>query len=792
MSYCSSYNYTNALTSLMINATYFVDSNFGNNLTGSPEDQSLPYQTLEFVSSLVQPGDIVFVQPGSYSTPTLDLNGAIWYFSAGSTITTLIVGTGQIFGNGDFIGQSPIVNHTSNGPIFVQANSFTTASDYAIIINGTGAAQFYIKNINTEHGMNIISPNSNVRFEVSGFFGTGEFIRLDNSATGELCCKFDGVQCQNGLISTSNSFKIIITGGCIKCNGDYILNISDNSASLTNKVQITMGLKRTECSGILVVNGLSGIGNILDQPNININIQNIDSLNTTSNPVLDINKSFCNLTANRFAFTYLIPGSYVINISDLSILHMSCEQIYNNDDTLPDVGLINIKGNNFSGFRGIFNECFLTNQLVNIDGNGAEVSITSLNMGVQSALTTGNFINNINGSCVVDIKTAQWFFGDNRNIIQNFGRAHIAISALAFFSNDSVFCINEGQIICRIGFMRNQSDNNIIFENLVGGSMGLNIGSIRMEGDNCTALLNSGLSILNIGQILSNNSNNAGIIINDPGKLYGKVGRIIMQNNSCLEIRSDSTSVLNFDEMIVNGNSSYVIYVLSKSEVVLNGGFIYSEQSKYPIYIRGSNAKIDISLTKMSIEDCASCVYINSPDSKINLSFQLFDINSQFGPSAVYINRGYLTFRALKCDIRVANGFPIFLIENTADARITIDYLESQAKIMECTSTGNVWYATQESVITRPVNCFDITPNNGNLTISGYFRTDGDHIVLLNGPNPLKYFRVLNAVLVSNSRNIVSNSSSLNFICNHGIGNNPNSGISEIPIGTFIVDPGVQ
>jgi hypothetical protein len=70
-----------------VNNTVFVDAQFGNDGTGVRENQVLPFATLPAALAAALPGDTVYVQPGTYSPPTITLRDAInWFFTLGSTI----------------------------------------------------------------------------------------------------------------------------------------------------------------------------------------------------------------------------------------------------------------------------------------------------------------------------------------------------------------------------------------------------------------------------------------------------------------------------------------------------------------------------------------------------------------------------------------------------------------------------------------------------------------------------------------------------------------------------------
>lgn len=791
MSRCTPHDNIDAgsLTGLLVNATYFVDSQFGNDATGQPQDESRPYQTLAAVAALVQPGQVVYVQPGTYSIPVLNLGGAIWYFSAGATTTTLITGTGQIFGSGNFIGQSPIVNHTSPQPIFIQANTFTTASDFAIIVSSSSRAQFYIKNIFSQHGIRIDAANVDVRLEISGFIGSGIFAHLFDNSSGSFCCKFSGLQCEAALYSTTNSFSVSLDGDCVRCAGDYIVNVADSSAASVNTVRANINLNRAFCSGVLRVVGLSTVMDVLSQPNVNMHIQNIESLTNDLTPTIYIDRGFCNIEAGRFAYSRTVPGGYVVDVQDWSILHISAQQIYNSDDSFPDPNLLRATANNFCGIRALFNECYTTAQIINCNGPGATIAFSALNLTVQSAAAPFPTIVNNGGSCLIECKNAQLFYGLNAIAIQNAGRMHFEASALAFYTEAGTFCDNLGQAIFRIGFMQTASVGSRLFGS--SGALGLALGSIRMDGPGNIAILSRGLTILNVGQILSTTNGNVGIFVEDPGELYGRVGRVVMQDNSCLETRTNCRVVISFDEMI-NGANSYVVYIAGSSEVVLTGGLIAAQSVKYPIFIEGSNAKFDINLAKLSVGECAAAVFVTAPNCDVNLTMQHFEVTQNLGTAAIYAEDGTVTVKGGRFIIRTADPLPVFRPTNRANMHIDVNFLESVTSIMESDTRGNIWYSTLRSETTDPYNAFELTPQNGEFTLSGYIKTRGDHVARIGGVDPFSVMRVLNATLVSSGANIVSTGAVANFVCNGSVGNVAPIGIAPIPLLSFTTNAGVQ
>src|SRR5258708_1899195 len=64
-------------TALPINNTVFVDRQFGNDSTGTREDETRPFKTLTAALAVALPGDTIYVHPGIYDENTLILKDEV-------------------------------------------------------------------------------------------------------------------------------------------------------------------------------------------------------------------------------------------------------------------------------------------------------------------------------------------------------------------------------------------------------------------------------------------------------------------------------------------------------------------------------------------------------------------------------------------------------------------------------------------------------------------------------------------------------------------------------------------
>jgi hypothetical protein len=518
----------------------------------------------------------------------------------------------------------------------------------------------------------------------------------------------------------------------------------------------------------------------LQQPNLNINIQNVESNNLVSRPIIQADHLFCNFSYDKFAYSYSNPIPYIIVLDDVCVMHLHGSQTYNSQQT-GDIGFAQINGTNFTGLRCKFIEFFITSQLIESNGNCEfQFDITNLTCISQ---TPRNFILN-NSQGVVNIQKMITIHPDSSQIVVNNGMMQYNVGAWQFETNGSQIISNAGRLQTRIGFFTTSSSSNTIIISS-GQMIGMVIGSIRMDGGNNTAVIVTGTGVMDIGQIISNNSGNIGILVEDPGQLYGRVGRIIMRDQSCIEYRSSRDSNIQFD-WLTNGSNSYVIYVDGRGEVTMRGNAITAAQVKYPIFVVSQESKFNLDLMHMDIQDCGAGIYVQAPLSEVNIYIQHFHIEGNAGTAGIYAEGGTLTLSG-DYFMRSGNVVPLIFLNGDVNMCAKLAFVDTNYTTLYSKTSGDIWYEASSTVSQDRYNNVEIELLNTTqtFTMKGRFFTDGDYNLNILGADPNARIRVLDGVLFSRSVNINS-ATPINFIANYTIGNTGLSNASPIPISGFI------
>lgn len=767
------------LENLFVNATYFVDSQFGDDATAIPRDESHPYRTIAAVP--VQPGEIVYVQPGNYSLPVLTLNNSIWYFSAGSTITTLVTGVGQIYGYGNFIGQSPAITFSSNvGQLTIYAQSITTPTGSAVVIDGGGRFALNVRCIVATDGI-LVDRTISADINVDEFIGDGVFIRATPSSAGSLCCHSQSVQCDSILVSQSNVLKFVLSLQTATTNGIHAYIISDPSIAASNTAIYNIDMSRLICLGVVNISGLSGVQDVLLQPNLNLNIQNIVSRNSIS--ILGLN-SFVNLTFDSFSYSSTFAIPHIVIIGEGCVMHMNGAKVYNSSSA--DIGFATISANNYSSLRCKFTECYATSQLLECTG-ASESQLDIMNLTVISSQSREIIVNS--GQCIVNIHRFLTQYSGGTILVGNSGLMQFNIGAWQCNADSCKFLVNSARLQSRIGFFVTEGSGNTFLE-AAGTITGIAFGSIRMDGSNNVGIVASGPVLMDVGQILSNNSGNLGIRVEDPGQLYGRVSRIIMQDQSCIEFKSSADSNISFDWM-TNRSNSYVIYVDGRGEVTMSGNSITAQEVKYPIFIVAENSKFNLKLLRMDIINCAAGVYIQAINSDIRIDIQHFFINGDAGIAGIYAEAGKLTLKG-NYFMETSSNVPLLRLTGDVVMKASLTFVDVGYSTLISDTRGSVWYeASETNSRNSSYNVIlDIPDSSQVMTVKGLFRTDGDYNVYVNSSS-VSFIRAIDGIFISRSRNL-GTATPMNVICNYSIGNAGLDNFTSVPAGGFVTDPGVQ
>ena len=155
-------------TTLRVGNTVYVDSVFGNDVTGALQDEARPYLTLSAAAAAVKPGYQVIVRPGTYTVTSnlATVNNVSWHFPAETFVdatVTVFNTTGlthfSLTGEGVFRSDSP-------QPVILLAGE---GADIAFrnILPSFGVGLAISSGTNTVHGNSILSTGSDIALNIT-------------------------------------------------------------------------------------------------------------------------------------------------------------------------------------------------------------------------------------------------------------------------------------------------------------------------------------------------------------------------------------------------------------------------------------------------------------------------------------------------------------------------------------------------------------------------------------------------------------------------------------------------
>lgn len=775
------------INNLLINATYFIDSQIGDDSTAVIRDMSRPYRTIGAVLALMQPGEVIYVQPGVYSAPSLVLNNTIWYFSQGSVTTTNISGQGFVYGYGSFIGQSPAII-AGSGDLVFYAQIVTTPVGHAILINGPNRAKINIQYLYSDLGV-LVNGACNCELNIDRFSSEGDFIRATSLSSGWFNCRIQYVECGVFMKSDSNSINMNFDVQNMFSYWQYMIDIDDPSANTSNTATYNFNISRVNCIGIIRSSGLASVSDDLLQPNINLRMQNVMSRNGLANPAIVCASSRVNISYESFGFIYFTPIPFMIIVENGGFLNIRGTRTYNADRiNNGNVGFIQVSSGGFSAIRADFTDLLLTGQMLDCSGGGeSQINIVRFDNNCQLPGSISCIINN--AKCSVNIQKMTSVHPGESNIIVNNGDMQLDIGEWTTYSTDSVFVLNSARIQANIEYLMADGSNNTMINNN-GFMMNLTAGEIWMNGNNCIGLTAFGPTFMKIGKILGNNNGGMGIRVQGSGQLFGHVASISTIDQTCIEHTGGEESDFTFGTL-TSQSSQYIIYSGgSQSKINIVGGSIVSGDTQNPIYIVSQDSKLNLQIADVDIRTCDVGIYSQATNSDIRINIQNFNITGNARTAGIYSDKGSLYLEG-NYYMQTSDPSPLISLNGESVFRSRLGFVSSSYMILNTKTIGDVWYEASES-ITRDFenNIFADLPDVGQkFTVKGLFRTSGDFNIEIGVCSPA-FIRVINSVLVSTSRNIVS--PGINIISNYSIGNAGLSGGIAVPPGGFVVDGAVQ
>jgi len=587
--------------------------------------------------------------------------------------------------------------------------------------------------------------------------------------------------------------KINIGGGqCYNCTGANLINVETPSGLLESNLLLNVEISKVECRGLFVARGIPGLHDILLQPQININIQTILAVQTTTLQIVNIRNVFCNFTYDKFSYNFVLPGNYVINVEEITVLHVNGNQTFlGTANTNEDVNFLNINApTDFATSKFIFNEFFTTGQIAQING-GTQVHFEILNITNFATNTNLPAFNIIGGQVILILHSGQFEYNDGISIIDNNGQLFLTFNSILNLEvANSTIIQNNGFMHIKSNVLSSNQDNIVMINNT--GTLNINVNQIFVNGQDSIFLISENLVNTNILQISINNTNSSCFEINNFGELNGFIGSASTANNDIFRFNDSSSANLIINNMF--GNADRMIRFSTTGTIVMNINKINSttNNTTFGIFeIRQDNSIVNLKINEMSIQSASYGIYSGGSNSIINIDIQKFIANGEITNGCIYVDDGLLNIFGNFYNYST-NVSPLFF-NNNGTFNGNFGFAESNYEILTTRSSRNTSiYAKNARSINGANNITILSPSNGEIiTVEGYYTTLGDHNIIIDSGSP-GYLRVLNAYLISNSINIISNGPPFIFGCNHGVGNNGLLNVIDSPPGTFLVDPTLQ
>jgi hypothetical protein len=839
------------LTTIPINNTVFVDQVFGT-ATGKVEDLAHPFQTLTqgLAAALDQnPSSTnpwtIYVQPGTYITPTLVLQDGInFFFTEGTIISNtsgplFIIDTGSstISGYAEFEISDSLILITGAASVDIEAKSIVTntPSNTTSIFNiASVLPSSLIVNMDSINHVQtspilLIDGAATVDFNVEQVVAAGIFIRSTTNASGAAFIHTLGIEggdpTQTGLGNTAGAL-------IINQSDRFILQVITQlfrSHSLTQAIQSTVinpPIGPTQQNsvfvqvqelfadgGITYASGLAPLDpfNQVFAPKISLHAQFIEALTLD-----DVVLFYCEEFAITNIVSDIIFERYQLVGAPISAMAQSVDGIMffktNIIAALTNIAFIVDSTPFASGSLTVDSlQIFCALSLLQVGGNSSAVINSDVVVCFGGAGAGPGILIDTTSSVQLDIKQLQ---------LQVVGGAMGAeIAAIDLISGSlsmAGFSYNYGGDFS-YGIRKRTGANGLIVDvNQINGNGSpttvfyLTDGNALLKSDQ----INSGGAVIvqngnnNLKCCITDiNAQNTILNISDGSSIQGYVGTCNCQNGLFLE--SSTTNLIN---LIFNSiqaqNGAQCINVVGQGTCYLSGNTINTQNCDVGINIGDQSSNTPFVL---KVEDLifgnggtiTSGIMVNSGSASID--YQRLFVNGNTTSGVIRCVKGATVVRGTTSD-NLQSDF----IMAVQDAMFTgyFGSVSSNGIILTISTTNQVWYEASSSVCNGSNQVINITApaTNPSYTVGGYMSTQGNNCIVINGPNTPNFVRVLSSDLVSNGggncivglgfgvgpfpKVIIEPSISNTFAAN--IAQVPDPTIVLPPYGSLIVDANVQ
>jgi hypothetical protein len=825
------------LNALPINNTVFVDTQFGDDVTGVREDEAKPFQTLAAALAIALPGDTIYVQPGQYNEDNLILRDDInWYFTEGAALfnisTAIFTDAGgpvisEILGYGDFTSSDSILAISLNSAITMEGQSFLATGNGLMFLASAvfpSVAKLNIKgtSFRVTGGSRIISigGSTDMIFDAQRMSGASVLIEVQNGPGQALITSKEitgGDTTLGVILLSSNDFKLNV-------EAQMFTPVTDTQAIQVNVPVADGGNCRGQfefqyvnaVGGILLVVGDSTTSNIFIQPRVDLSVQRLFIISTTATP-FDIDSSITDLRIDTFLHN-LDPVPFAFILRNQAVLSVDAQYL------VP---------NNLAGSAGL------------IQTFGA----VTLDLHAQQILCNGPVLQN-NDTCSSTIVANTIVIGQVTPLaadVQAFvlrGQAQINLLTLLIQANTALLGPNAlidlvtGSVQLRLGAYSHQGENCIGIRTAESTSILINASSIlcfsanctvleirntlfanigaivALEGSNCLDLIGSGA--VDIGAIIAT-GNGFGLRVTDPisgsGGVSGTITAINTQQGFALQgIHSGNINLL-FDEISTEGGTSGAvaggcISFTGRGDASLTGNNIIANFCQTPLTVgagstpSGDTAALALQVNNFFVNEADVVVDVNSPGGNIVIDCLDFRVNIGVTTAAFRIVAGGMNVYGGSFNVNLPLGvnLPVFLITDSGRFFADVSFVSAFGEILRGSTDSEVWYVAKSSRTSGNVNVITINapagPSGGSYTVGGYMSTPGDNVIEIGPPagSLPNSLRLSSSTLVSSTASIINTTGtgSPTVVIQQSIAKFATVAITEVPVGALLVDINVN
>lgn len=629
------------ITSFKVCNTYFVDIDYGNDLTAEPDNPSKPYKTLlKAANEALGEIALIYVRPGEYETNNLAIPNKkiFWYFENGCKITS-----NDILWN---------LNEDNYYEIIIWGLAiFETNANFMINIEGTGNKIFYLENksiINNEGNcISIINSNPQLYIETEEIYSYANInLNVDDPSVelfkdDKSVIVINTTEIDNPLTIISNVIKNF-GGGItilIKSNIDSSLDIESNTIS-------TIGPTCIFNSGILNINSI-------DIESYNLNFINL--LNANINATIVNNNNKCKINCKNIICygnenltspcIYISNGNLEINsnlIENYSALNNLKSTIYVNNGNLS-INSISINSQSYyvieqNNGNFTLNTNIIDNRLVNNSSECLKINNGELNLNINENILSNNGIilhsgGTIKGFINKSTSTLDFYKNNTQNPINiqlNINLCQISNGDFILLNNSQLSNINiyANSINIFFGDMINIVNNsseiniNLICNNYISNG---NLLTNQFNGSGIN-YINLFYNYINITNKLLNITSNDIYFLNLSAKYVTCGGILISGSPSTFE------NIININNLTINNSPIEITTTSSTTDL----NFININCDK----IIGNNTSIINSITNDNNDGMLGCIFnFGYVESNINANNLFLFNNSNNNFNILNINK---------------------------------------------------------------------------------------------------------------------------------------------------------